>query len=195
MNNVRPDTSDMECFVPLIEKYNKIYGYYQKYPVADAGYDSYNFLYCEEHEMEKYMKFTMSKKETADKKYCKNPYRASNFKRNETGNLICPNGKAFRFKYRQHVYQNKYGEIEELYECESCEGYQHKKGCYPRASGNRTIRMNQELTAIHQEVISNLKSTQGALLRMNHSIQAKETFDILKWNKCLKYYFDEARKA
>ena len=40
----------------------------QKYPVADAGYGSYNnYLYCEEHGMEKYMKFTMYKKETTDK--------------------------------------------------------------------------------------------------------------------------------
>ena len=34
-----------------------------KYQVADAGYGSYNnYLYCEEHGMEKYMKFTMYKK-------------------------------------------------------------------------------------------------------------------------------------
>lgn len=61
--------SDMECFIPLMEKFNNIYGHYPKYPVADAGYGSYNnYLYCEEHDMEKYMKFTMYKKETTDKK-------------------------------------------------------------------------------------------------------------------------------
>ncbi|MFR5116788.1 MAG: transposase [Eubacterium sp.] len=48
---------------------------------------------------------------------------------------------------------NKYGRTEELYECESCEGCQHKQECCPRAHKNRTIRMNQELTAIHQEVL------------------------------------------
>lgn len=40
--------------------------------------------------------------------------------------------------------------------------------------------MNEELTAIHQEVISNLESIQGALLRMNRGIQAEGTFGILK---------------
>jgi hypothetical protein len=35
-------------------------GVSEGYPVADAGYGSYNnYLYCEEHGMEKYMKFTM----------------------------------------------------------------------------------------------------------------------------------------
>ena len=31
----------MECFIPLMEKFNNIYGHYPKYPVADAGYGSY----------------------------------------------------------------------------------------------------------------------------------------------------------
>ena len=63
-----------------MEKFNRTYGHYPKYPVADAGYGSYNnYLYCEEHGMEKYMKFTMYKKETTDKKYHENPYRAVNF--------------------------------------------------------------------------------------------------------------------
>lgn len=34
--------SDMDCFVPLMEQFRDIYGFYPKYPVADAGYGSYN---------------------------------------------------------------------------------------------------------------------------------------------------------
>ena len=94
--DAKPYASDMECFVPLMEKYNATYGHYPKYPVADAGYGSYNnYLYCEEHGMEKYMKFTMFDKETKDSKYHNNPFRVDNFKRDEKGNLICPNGKRF----------------------------------------------------------------------------------------------------
>ena len=48
--------------------------------------------------MEKYMKFTMFKKETTDKKYHENPYRTVNFKRDGSGNLICPNGRKFHLK-------------------------------------------------------------------------------------------------
>lgn len=59
----KPYASDMECFVPLMKKFRALYGHYPKYPVADAGYGSYNnYLYCEEHGMEKYMKFTMFEK-------------------------------------------------------------------------------------------------------------------------------------
>ena len=46
--------------------------------------------------------------------------------------------------------------------------------------------MNQELTAIHQEVLQNLESIHGALLRMNRSIQSEGTFGVLKWDKAYK---------
>lgn len=46
--------------------------------------------------------------------------------------------------------------------------------------------MNEELTAIHQEVISNLESIQGALLRMNRGIQAEGTFGIFKVGQVLQ---------
>lgn len=145
-------------------------------------------------DMEKYMKFTMYKKETTDKKYHENPYRAVNFSKDADGNLICPNGQKFLFKRRQHVKYNKYGRTEELYECESCEGCPHKQECCPRACKNRTIRMNEELTAIHQEVLKNFESIHGALLRMNRSIQSEGTFGVLKWDRSYKRLFRRGEK-
>lgn len=188
--------SDMECFVPLMEKFKQTYGHYPKYPVADAGYGSYNnYIYCEEHGMEKYMKFTMFEKETKDKKYHNNPYRAVNFKRNEQGELLCPNNKKFVFKYNKHVYRNKYGRTEEIYECEACEGCPYRKDCTKKVSGNRTISFNRELTSIHNEVINNLESIHGALLCMNRSIQSEGTFGIIKWNRSYKRLFRRGVKG
>lgn len=182
--------SDMECFVPLMEKFNQTYGHYPKYPVADAGYGSYNnYIYCEEHGMEKFMKFTMFEKETKDKKYHNDPYRAANFKRNEQGELLCPNDKKFVFKYNKHVYRNKYGRTEEIYECEDCEGCPYRKECSKKASGYRTASFNRELTSMHKEVINNLESIHGALLCMNRSIQSEGTFGIIKWNRSYKRLF------
>ncbi len=69
--------SDMDCFEPLMEKFKSIYGFYPKYPIADAGYGSYNnYIYCQEHGMEKFMKFSMYQKETHDEKYRNDPFRA-----------------------------------------------------------------------------------------------------------------------
>ena len=43
--------------------------------------------------------------------------------------------------------------------------------------------MNIELTSIHNEVINNLNSVHGALLRMNRSIQAEGTYGVMKWDR------------
>lgn len=178
--------SDMDCFVPLMEKFKKTYGSYPKYPVADAGYGSFNnYIYCEKHGMEKYMKFPMFKKETKDKKYRNNPFRADNFKIDEDGNLRCPNDKKFQFAYRKAVRGNEYGRQEEVYICEDCSNCPYAQQC-KKTDKNRSIRVNQELTSIHKEVIENLESIHGALLRMNRSIQAEGTFGIMKNDRWYK---------
>jgi hypothetical protein len=178
--------SDMDCFIPLMNKFYETYGFYPKYPVADAGYGSFNnYIFCEQKGMEKYMKFTMFKKETTDKKYHNNPFRAVNFEIGGDGKMRCPNGKTFNFLYRKPVKGNQYGRKEEVYQCEDCSGCPYASKC-KKTDGNRTVRINEELTAMHQEVIDNLESIQGALLRMNRSIQAEGTFGIIKKDRWYK---------
>lgn len=56
--------------------------------------------------MEKFMKFTMYKKETTDEKFRNDSFRAVNFKTDQDGDPICPNGKKFIFAYRKPVKGN-----------------------------------------------------------------------------------------
>ena len=83
-------------------KVDKIYGFYPEYPVADAGYGSFNNYILRQHGIKKYMKFTMFEKEAKDKKYHNNPFRAVNFEIDEKGTMRCPNKKAFNLKYRKN---------------------------------------------------------------------------------------------
>ena len=178
--------SDMDCFIPLMNKFYTTYGFYPKYPVADAGYGSYNnYIFCEQHGMKKYMKFPMFKKETTDKKYHEDPFRAVNFPIGKDGIMRCPNGKRFYLQYQKNVKGNKYGRQEEVYQCEDCSSCPYAEQC-KKTDKNCTVRINRELTAMHQEVIENLESIQGALLRMNRSIQAEGTFDIMKNDRWYK---------
>ena len=178
--------SDMDCFVPLMEKFKSIYGFYPKYPVADAGYGSYNnYIFCQENGMEKYMKFTMYQKEVKDEKYRDNPFRAVNFKIDDKGNLRCPNNKKMIFSHRKPVKNNNYGRQEEIYRCEDCSGCPYAEQC-KKTDKNRTISLNQELTAMHREVLENLECIHGALLRTNRSIQAEGTFGVIKYDRWYK---------
>ena len=42
------------------------------------------------------------------------------------------------------------------------------------------------LTSMHQEVVDNLESIHGALLRMNRSIQSEGTFGVMKYDRWYK---------
>lgn len=79
---------------------------------------------------------------------------------------------------------NKYGRTEEFYQCEDRSGCSYKANCH-KAQGNRVIRLNEELTSFHKEVIENLNSVQDALLRMNRSIQARVRWYGQKMNTAL----------
>lgn len=180
--DVKQYASDMDCFQPLMDIFNKQYGIYPEYPVADAGYGSFNnYLYCEEHGMKKYMKFTMFKKESEDKKYREDPYRAVNFPINENGCPVCPGGKEFHYLKSRPVKYNHYRRTEEIWQCEDCSDCPQKADCC-KCAGNRVIRLNEELSSIHKEVLGNLNSIHGALLRMSRSIQAEGAFGTIKWN-------------
>ncbi len=181
--DVKQYASDMDCFIPLMERFKKAYGHYPKFSVADAGYGSLNnYIFCEEHNIEKYMKFTMYEKMMKDEKYRTDPFRAVNFPINENGNPVCPNGKEFHFLKNSHIRGNKYGRTEEHYQCEDCNNCKLKSQCC-KCEGNRVVRINRELSCYHQEVIDNLNSIQGALLRMNRSIQAEGAYGSIKWNR------------
>lgn len=160
--DVKQYASDMDCFQPLMEKFKDIYHKYPQCPVADAGYGSFNnYLYCEKHGMGKYMKFTMFKKETEDKKYRENPYRAVNFYINENGNPECPNGKEFRYLYSRPVRGNQFGRTEELYQCEDCPDCQLKEQCC-KCEGNRIVRIQK---IIRDSLFTNLGFFEAVFLQ------------------------------
>lgn len=78
-----------------------------------------------------------------------------------------------------------FGSTEQYYQCEDCEGCVHREKCH-KSKENRIVHINEELTKIHSEVLTNLNCVHGALLRMNRSIQAECTLGGIKWNKGYK---------
>lgn len=177
--------SDSDCFAPIMHKFNNLYGHFPEYPVADAGYGSFNnYIFCEQHGMKKYMKFSMFNKTVKDKKYSSNPYRVNNFNIKD-GTMYCPNNKPFKFIYNSAIKGNKYGREYEVYECESCEGCTLKSNC-TNSKNNRRVQLNKEMNSYYAEALDNLNSIQGALLRQNRSIQAEGTFGVIKYDRWYK---------
>ena len=115
----------------------------------------------------------------ADAKYRDKPFRAVDVKIDTDGLLRCPAGQFFHFQYRQNVKGNQYGCQEEVCQCEDCTDCTYASQ-FKKTGKNKTIRLNQELTSMHKQVVDNLESIHGALLRMNRSIQSEGTFGRMK---------------
>jgi transposase len=171
--------ADQKTFKPILEKYNLMYDRYPKYPVADAGYGSYdNYKYCESKGMEKYQKYGMWAKER-DSKFKKLIYNKENFKNDKSGNYICPNNKKFEEirRYQSSTIESDHEMIE--YECFYCSKCRQKKKC-TKAKGNRQITFIKDYTEMKEEVKQNLDSELGIELRVQRSIQVEGAFGIIK---------------
>ena len=92
---VSSDCSDIQTYIPFMEKYKLMYGKLPLKTPADAGYGSYdNYMYCRENSIELFMKYP-GYYEESKKTNDKNRFRASHFERTEDGGYICPAGHEF----------------------------------------------------------------------------------------------------
>jgi len=171
--------ADHKTFKPILEKYNLMYDKYPTYPVADAGYGSYdNYSYCLENNMELFQKYGLWSKER-DPKFKKRIYNKENFRIDKYGNYRCPNNKKF---IKQYDYSSKYIEYPHTktkYECLYCSKCRKKKYC-TTASGNRTISILNGYKEMKETVSQNLDSELGIELRVQRSIQVEGAFGIIK---------------
>jgi transposase len=171
--------SDQKTFEPFLEKYNLAYDRYPMYPVADAGYGSYeNYRYCQSKGMALYQKYNSWAKEK-EKKYKTNSFRFDNFKINNEGTRICPNGRKYPEVGRYISNHSKYNKTMIVYECESCEGCSLKKQC-TNAQENRQSKIIEGWDTLREEVRNNLDSPLGIELRIQRSIQVEGAFGVIK---------------
>ncbi len=153
------DRSDYQTFIPFLKGYNQAYGEYPKYPVADAGYGGLkNYRYVKSNNMEIVQKYTMYGKDTKEKKYCEDPTRPVNFKKDEEGNYFDANGEKLIFLWHS------------------------KKGhdVYEAPVSKKRYDINEALWAFQKEARENLESKWGIELRIQRSIQVEGTFGVLK---------------
>ena len=151
------DRSDYQTFIPFLEGFKQTYGYYPKYPVADAGYGGLkNYRYLKLNDMELYQKYAMYSKDTTDKKRMSDPYFTLSLVK-DGKDYIAKNGERLIFKYTN----NRGNDVYEL-------------------PNGKTKEINDENIVYQKEVIENLKSELGIELRVQRSIQVEGAFGIIK---------------
>lgn len=176
--------TDTKTFIPFMNSYYQRYGSYPIYPVADAGYGSYdNYMYCIEKGMKLSMKYGYFQKKNYDNKFKKKEYHYLNFKEDEEGYKVCPRGHPFnQYLYDSENVKGEYLQISQVYSTGKCEGCPVKEKC-TTAQGDRKLYRNIVLEELQEEADRVLLSDTGKELRKQRSVQAEGTFGVLKEDK------------
>lgn len=172
--------ADVKTFIPFVERYHEHAGKYPTYPMADAGYGSYdNYMYCIEHGIELYLKYGMyAKKNSRD--FRKQIYNTLNWEKDDNGYKICPGGEVFN-KYLKDQYddRNEYLRIIQSYTNEKgCAECPHKDKCCK--GERRVISRDVVIDEFYSTVDQNLSTDFGKELKKQRSIQVEGAFGVIK---------------
>ena len=174
--------TDTTTYQPMMDRYHEYNGVYPKYPVADAGYGSYdNYMYNIRHNIALVQKYSMyGKKE--DKNFQKKVYVTYNWKENEEGYKVCPEGRVFsEHTQERHIIPGKELQIKHTY-CEPlrCEGCPKKELC--TKGEYKSISKDYVLEQMCEKVDSNLSTEYGEWLKKQRCSQVEGAFGVIKQN-------------
>ncbi|MDF9867851.1 transposase [Bacilli bacterium PM5-3] len=177
---VYQDRADVKTFAPFLNDYQLKYGFMPKYPVADAGYGSYdNYLFCKENNLELFQKYIMYSREK-EKAFKKQRYNSRNFNYEENGKIRCNEGKEFIYQYSHINEKGSYPKIIDNYQCNDCHECSYQKECTKAKDGYRKLQVCQKQRELEALVKSNLDSPLGIELRVQRSIQVEGAFGVIK---------------
>lgn len=171
---------DTKTFIPFMQTYKKQYGFYPRFPMADAAYGSYdNYLFCLNSGMMPVMKYTMySKKHEASFK--KQPYNTLNWPRDEKGHVRCPGGYAFdQYLGTRTETLGEYPRITDFYKCGKCNDCAHRNQCC-KGKNDRVYGRNEVLEELYSFVDEFLGTEEGKELKKQRSVQAEGAFGVIK---------------
>ena len=174
---------DTLTYQPFMERYHEYTEKYPEYPVADAGYGSYdNYMFNVVHKCHLTMKYNMYGKEH-DKKFQKRRFNSYNWKKTEEGHAICPDGRVFDQYERDKLEKTSGGNIsiaQLYYEKNKCEGYPFRKECLQNPDGYRRYTKNVIRDEFWKTVNEELGTEEGTELKIQRSIQVEGAFGVIK---------------
>ena len=188
--------TDVNTLIPFLRRIRSHTSRKFENIVADAGYESSeNYLYLNENEQRCFIKprnYEISKKRS----YKANPYTAENMIYNaKKDEYICPNERKLKFqKSSTETTENGYTVSIKYYSNETCGRCPHKGKCHKAKNGHRTMQVNPVMTENRPKTLALLTSEEGALLRMNRSIQVEGVFGVLKEDYGFRRFLTRGKK-
>ena len=184
------DRTDVNTFVPFMEKIKKQLGFKYMYPTADAGYESEeNYTYFENNGQKPCIK-PANYEQTKTRKYRNDIGKAENMKYDEKSDIyICHYGrKLVNVGMRKSKTSSGYISEKTMYQCESCNGCPYKAQCIkhnarcntPLEERTKQFELSTTFKKQREKMLERINTKQGILLRINRSIQVEGAFGVLK---------------
>lgn len=174
--------ADSKTFIPFMERYHEYTEQYPQYPMADAGYGSYdNYMYCVTHKMELYMKYTMYAKKN-EPKFRKKRFNPINWETTKEGYKICPEQHVFNQHIGEQYEENEsYLKIKQKVTSEDkCEGCPYSEECCKNKHHQKILSRDAVLDEFYHTVDENLSTEFGKELKKQRSIQVEGAFGVIK---------------
>lgn len=189
------ERSDQLTLIPFLKNLESKLPKKYKNIVADAGYESEeNYVYLLENEYTSFIK-PQNYESKKKKKFKNNISKRENMDYDEKNDYYtCYNRKVLMpIGEKSRKSKSGYKSKLTIYECEDCNGCKYKDKC-TKSKGNRQLQVSKKFIHLRENSLSNIKSTEGILLRMNRSIQVEGAFGILKENYRFRQFLTRGTK-
>ena len=172
---VTQSRTDINDFIPLMNRYYEMYGTFPIAICADAGYGSLdNYKYISDRKITNYIKHQSWEGNVSGK----NPAR---YKLLDDNSIKCLNGNIGYISNDSTHLRNKNYIKFKILGCFNCNfKYYCKKFMKEKDENYRYFEVNVELQKSIQEAEKNLLSTKGIEMRVNRSSQVEGAFGVIK---------------
>lgn len=197
---IGPQPTDTTTLIPFLKEAEQHLKFKYKNITADAGYESEeNYLFLEENEQLAFIKpanYEISK----TRKYKNDIGKIESMNYDEISDFyICKNNKKLTVDHVKHS-KSKTGYVSEktIYKCEDCTGCPYRKECIkgnncktPLEERTKVLQVSKAFIKYRKEDLERIVSDEGALYRMNRSIQAEGSFGDLKQDMQFRRYLSK----
>lgn len=181
--DVSSERTDVQTFIPFLERIKRNYARTFLEAVADAGYESEeNYRYLEKEHITAYIKPSNYEYSKTRKFQREQVFRLAMSYDKEGDFYTCKAGRPLLFTgYRTHKRKGGFSSQSKIYTCETCTGCTHLGTCY-KGKYSKQIQVNENFDKYRKRSLANVTSQYGTVLRVNRSIQAEGVFGVLKEN-------------
>lgn len=181
--SIHQTPSDTSTLIPHMNTFQSMTGRMPHNIIADAGYGSEeNYEYIQHHGIGNYVKYNTYEQEQK-RGYKDDKFRVEHLEYDsKKDEYICPAGRRLRYTNDKiRITDNGYVQRIKVYSADDCRWCRQKSVCH-RSKKNRTITINPTLVQYKSQVIGNLKSEKGLLLRARRGVEVETVFGHIKRN-------------